>query len=97
WRDDVVQTLKHCQPDVVVLNAGAAEVTGFEGDPIIMGKEDTLRVHRALPDAAIVAVHLDAVNHMSISRKALAEYVQQEGIEKQVVLPADGETLQFGQ
>ncbi|UZK03035.1 MBL fold metallo-hydrolase [Venatoribacter cucullus] len=97
WRDDVVQTLERFQPDVVVLNAGAAELTGFEGDPIIMGKEDTLRVHRALPDAAIVAVHLDAVNHMTLSRKALAEYVQKEGIEKQVVIPADGETLQFGQ
>lgn len=95
WRDEVVQTLERFQPNVVVLNAGAAELTGFEGDPIIMGTEDTRRVHRALPDAAIVAVHMDAVNHMTLSREELAEFVQNEGIEEQVLIPADGEILSF--
>ena len=95
WRDEVVQSLERFQPDVVVLNAGAAEFTGFEGDPIIMGKEDTLRVHRALPDADIVAVHMDAVNHMTLSREELAEFVQSEGIDEQVLIPADGESLSF--
>ena len=79
----------------MVLNAGAAEFTGFEGDPIIMGKEDTLRVHRALPDADIVAVHMDAVNHMTLSREELAEFVQNEGVDEQVLIPADGESLSF--
>jgi|TARA_R110001583_G_C5656635_1_gene409278 L-ascorbate metabolism protein UlaG (beta-lactamase superfamily) len=95
WRDEVVQSLERFQPDVVVLNAGAAEFTGFEGDPIIMGKEDTLRVHRVLPDADIVAVHMDAVNHMTLSREELAEFVENEGIAHQVLIPADGESLSF--
>lgn len=97
WRDEVVQSLERFQPDVVVLNAGAAEFNGFEGegDPIIMGKEDTLRVHRALPDADIVAVHMDAVNHMTLSREELTEFVQSEGIDEQVLIPADGEILSF--
>jgi len=95
WRDEVVQTLERFQPNVVVLNAGAAELTGFEGAPIIMGTEDTRRVHRALPDAAIVAVHMDAVNHMTLSREELVEFVQNEGIEEQVLIPTDGEILSF--
>ena len=95
WRDEVVQTLERFQPQVVVLNTGAAELTGFEGDPIIMGKEDTRRMHRALPDAAIVAVHMDAVNHMTLSREELAEFVENEGIAHQVLIPADGEILSF--
>lgn len=96
WRDEVVQALERYQPDVVVLNAGAAEFNGFEGDPIIMGKEDTLRVHNALPDAEIVAVHMDAVNHMTLSREDLAEYVQSEGIAEHVLIPADGDIMSFG-
>lgn len=95
WRDEVVQSLERYQPDVVVLNAGAAEFTGFEGDPIIMGKEDTLRVHRALPDANIVAVHMDSVNHMTLSREELAEFVKNEGIDERVLIPADGEVMSF--
>ncbi|MBD3641011.1 MAG: MBL fold metallo-hydrolase [Marinobacter sp.] len=95
WRDEVVQTLERFQPNVVVLNAGAAELTGFEGDPIIMGKEDTLRVHRALPGADIVAVHMDAVNHMTLSREALSEFVKSEGVDEHVLIPADGEIISF--
>ena len=95
WRDEVVRALGRYRPEVIVLNTGAAEVSGFEGDPIIMGKEDTLRIHRAAPDATIVAVHMDAVNHMTLSREELAEFVQHEGIDEQVLIPADGEIHSF--
>ncbi len=95
WRKEVVQSLERFRPEVIVLNTGAAEVDGFEGDPIIMGKEDTLRVHRAAPEATIVAVHMDAINHMTLDRKGLAEFVASEGIEEHVLIPADGEVISF--
>ncbi|WP_285222426.1 MBL fold metallo-hydrolase [Halomonas sp. ISL-56] len=95
WRDEVEQALAHFNPEVIVLNTGAAEVTGFEGDPIIMGKEDTLRTHQAAPSATIIAVHMDAVNHMTLSRDELADYVQEEGLQEHVLIPADGELVSF--
>ncbi|WP_217987339.1 hypothetical protein [Vreelandella alkaliphila] len=95
WRDEVEQALARYNPEVVVVNAGAAEVTGFEGDPIIMGKQDTLRMHQAAPNAAIIAVHMGAVNHMTLSREELSDYVQEVGIQDHVSIPADGETISF--
>lgn len=95
WREEVEQALERFNPEVIVLNAGAAEVTGFEGDPIIMGKKDTLRTHQAIPTATIIAVHIDAVNHMTLSRAELADYVQEEGIQDYVFVPADGEVISF--
>lgn len=95
WREEVEQALKRYNPEVIVLNAGAAEITGFEDDPIIMGKEDTLRTHQAAPNATIIAVHMEAVNHMTLSRDELADYVQEEGIQDHVVIPADGEVISF--
>ncbi len=95
WRDEVERALERYNPEVIVLNAGAAEVTGFEDDPIIMGKEDTLRTHQAAPNATIIAVHMDAVNHMTLSRDELADYVQEEGIQDHVSIPADGEAISF--
>ncbi|WP_108444215.1 MBL fold metallo-hydrolase [Halomonas denitrificans] len=95
WRDEVERALERYNPEVIVLNTGAAEMTGFEGDPIIMGQEDTLRTHQAAPNATIIAVHMDAVNHMTLSRDELADYVQEEGIEDHVVIPADGEVISF--
>jgi hypothetical protein len=38
---------------------------------------------------------MDAINHMTLSRKELREYVQQNGIQNRVLIPADGETLKF--
>ncbi len=61
WRDDIAADLLKLRPDVVVLNAGYAHVIGF--GPIIMGKEDLLNVHFTLPEAKIMAIHLEAVNH----------------------------------
>lgn len=95
WRDEVEQALASYNPEVIVVNTGAAEVIGFEGDPIIMGKEDTLRMHQAAPNATIIAVHMDAVNHMTLSRDELIDYVREEGIQDHVVAPADGEVVPF--
>lgn len=95
WRPEVDQALQQYQPDVVILNTGSALMTGWEEHPIIMGKQDALQATKAAPNAAIVAVHMDVVNHMSLSRKELREFVQAQKIEKSVWIPADGETLKF--
>ena len=60
-----------------------------------MSKDDVLRASRVAPNATIIAVHMDAINHMTLSRKELREYVQQNGIRNRVLIPADGETLKF--
>ncbi|WP_235042127.1 MBL fold metallo-hydrolase [Vreelandella profundi] len=95
WRDEVEQALERFNPEVIVLNTGAAVVTGFEGDPIIMGKEDTLRTHQAAPNATIITVHMEAVNHLTLSRDELAEYVQEQGLQDHVLIPADGDVVSF--
>lgn len=95
WRPEVDQALKTHKPDVIVLNTGSALMSGFEEHPIIMGKQDALQAVKAAPRAAIVAVHMDSVNHMSLSRKELRAFVQEQKIQDRVAIPADGETLRF--
>lgn len=95
WRPEVDQALKQHKPDVVILNTGSALMSGFEQHPIIMGKQDTLQATKAAPNAAIVAVHMDVVNHMSLSRKELSEFVKDQKIERSVMIPVDGENIKF--
>lgn len=95
WRPEVDQALKQHKPDVVILNTGSALMSGFEQHPIIMGKQDTLQATKAAPNAAIVAVHMDVVNHMSLSRKQLREFVQENKIQDRVMIPKDGESMTF--
>lgn len=93
WTDTFESNLKNLKPDVIVLNAGFAQLTGFGA--MIMGKEDVLRVHKILPDAIIIAVHMEAINHCILSRKELTEYVMSNGISDKVIIPDDGQIIKF--
>ncbi len=81
------------EPDVVIVNAGAARF--LQGDPITMTAEDVARVCRALPDALVVAVHMEAINHCLLTRDELRDELQREGLAERVEIPADGETLEL--
>ncbi|WP_139851558.1 MBL fold metallo-hydrolase [Acinetobacter pullicarnis] len=94
WHPEVDQAIQSFKPDVIVLNTGNALVNGFK-ESIIMGREDTHRATQKAPNAKVVAVHMDAINHMSVTRVQLAEYVKDTGIQDKVLIPADGETLSF--
>ncbi|MBC3776532.1 MBL fold metallo-hydrolase [Pseudomonas sp. SWRI99] len=94
WRKEVDQAIEKFHPQVIVLNAGKAKMSGYEGS-IIMGEEDVLRATQVAKDAKIVAVHMDAINHMSLTRDQLRSYVQKHGIESRVDIPADGASQQF--
>jgi L-ascorbate metabolism protein UlaG (beta-lactamase superfamily) len=58
-----------------------------------MTAEDVARVCNALPDALIVAVHMEAINHCLLTRDELREELQRKGLAERVEIPADGETL----
>lgn len=94
WRKEVDQAIEKYHPEVIVLNAGKAMMTGYKGS-IIMGEEDVLHASQAAPNAKIVAVHMDAINHMSLTRDELRAYVKKQGIESRVEIPEDGASLAF--
>ncbi len=94
WRKEVDETIQKFNPDIIVLNAGMAQMTKFDG-AIIMGKEDVLRASKADEHATIVATHMDAINHMSQTREELRSFVKEHGIEKRVEIPEDGAKLEL--
>jgi L-ascorbate metabolism protein UlaG (beta-lactamase superfamily) len=94
WRKEVDQAIETYHPEIIVLNAGKAKLIGFDGS-IIMGEKDVLRATQAAKNAKIVAVHMDAVNHMSLTREELRAYVKKQGIESRVDIPEDGASLAF--
>jgi len=85
--------LRTYRPHVTVLNTGAARFT--YGDPITMTEKDVVRVVRQAPFTKVVAVHMESINHCGLTRKDLARHLADNGIGEQVVIPLDGERLQF--
>lgn len=89
----VEQTLEQYCPDVVVLNACGAELMGL--GRLIMGAEDVLKVCEVAPDATIIASHMEAVNHATVSRTELRQFLRKHGVDGRVLIPEDGEFLEF--
>lgn len=94
WRNEVDQALAQYSPEIIVINAGYALITGYEG-AILMGKEDVVRAARAMPEASIVATHMDSINHMGQSRKELKAHVTEHGVQDRVDIPEDGAVVNF--
>jgi L-ascorbate metabolism protein UlaG (beta-lactamase superfamily) len=93
WCGAVQNALDVHEPDVIVLNAGAARF--LEGNPITMSTHDVITVCRRAPKAKIVAVHMDAINHCLLTREDLAFQLEAERVKERVAIPADGEWLGF--
>lgn len=91
WCDELAAALDEHDPDAVVLNAGGAR---FEtGEPITMTADDVARVVRAVPDATVLAVHMEAINHCLETRADLEAGLADEGLADAVTIPADGERV----
>ena len=85
WCADVEAALAEHEPQVVVVNGGGARF--LEGGPIVMDADDVRRVREATA-AAVVVVHLEAINHCIEPRSA---YRAIDG----VAVPEDGEQLKL--
>ena len=81
------------KPDVVVLNACAAQLKTY--GRLIMDDADVESVCRAAPNATVIASHMDTVAHASLTRKTLRAALERRGFASRVLMPDDGEEYTF--
>lgn len=93
WCPEVAAALERHRPQIVVVNAGAAQF--LDSDPITMTADDVASVASAAPQAQLVAVHMETINHCQLTRSALAEAMQAAGLADRVWIPADLEARAF--
>ncbi|HEV2239247.1 MAG TPA: MBL fold metallo-hydrolase [Ktedonobacterales bacterium] len=92
WCDAVADTLAREQPRIIITHSAGA-VWG-DGGLIIMDAAQTIAVCRAAPASIVVAIHLDAFDHATVSRADLRAYANAAGIPAdRLRIPADGATL----
>lgn len=91
WGPEVQATLAQYHPEIIVLNAGAAQFN--LGAPITMTAADVDAVCRAAPQARVIAVHMEAINHCRLGREALSSHLSSAGLASRVSIPRDGEVL----
>lgn len=67
----------------------------LEGGSLVMGKEDILHVHQFAPEAIIISVHMEAVNHWTLSRAELKLFATEKQFSNHLLVPEDGEAYSF--
>ena len=93
WYEGVQKTIDKYEPDIIVLNCADAQMEGCGS--IIMGAEDVEQVYRYAPNATIIASHMDCVGHAKLNRKELLKYAKSKKFDKSLIIPKDGEILEF--
>lgn len=81
------------QPDVIVSHSCGAL---WDGTLIVMDAEQTLDLCEATPGATVIATHMEALDHATVSRTALREAAEARGIgPDRLLIPADGEAIEI--
>lgn len=91
--DGVKEAIDKFSPYVAIINCAGAQFR--ESGPIIMDTDDVLALHEYQPNLRIVASHLDAVGHATVSRNDLKQFIYDKNIEDSVLIPEDGEYVEF--
>lgn len=86
---EVEQAIRKYHPKTIVLNC--CEATTPIGR-LIMNLPDVEKVCREAPGAAVIASHLDGVNHALLTRKDLKEFANERCLSA-IRVPEDGECI----
>ena len=93
WYEDVAESLRRFRPDVVVVNACAAEL--LDEGRLIMDDADVAALHAACPEARIIVSHMDTVAHASLTRQSMDQALRRRGIREAILMPDDGQSYSF--
>jgi len=92
--DEIEAILTSVKPDIILTHSGGAEL-GDSG-PIVMDAGQTIDVCKLCPDARVVAIHMEALDHCKVSRQALRDLATENKIPRdRLFIPEDGEILIF--
>jgi L-ascorbate metabolism protein UlaG (beta-lactamase superfamily) len=104
WYEEVVENLKKHNPAVVVCHAGGNKFfkeysifgpnTAFDTESLIMDQTQVLQLCNYNPDLTVIATHLGALDHETITRKDLRTFAHLNGIvEERLKIPENGEEI----
>jgi L-ascorbate metabolism protein UlaG (beta-lactamase superfamily) len=90
----VAETIRQVSPDIIITHSCGAR---WDGDLIVMDAEQTVAVSRLAPQAIVVATHMEALDHATITRQDLRQTAEAADLDpSRLLIPADGETLYLG-
>ena len=94
WCDAVDDVIAQFRPEIIITHSCGA----VWGDDILilMDAVQTIAVCHAAPKAVVIAIHMEALDHATVSRSDLRALAEMEDIQpSQLIIPYDGKMLKF--
>lgn len=88
WDAEIRSTIQQYNPDIIIANSGGAQ---FMGETILMDENSVIALAKFAPNAKIMAVHMEALDHCHTTRQILQDAADAENID--ILIPQDGETM----
>lgn len=96
WCPEVRAAISEVRPDVIVTHSCGARWPDEAGarQLIVMDAEQTIVLCQAAPQAIVVATHMEALDHATVTRAELRQRAEAAGISAaRLLIPQDGEEL----
>jgi L-ascorbate metabolism protein UlaG (beta-lactamase superfamily) len=92
WCKEVEDAINQYKPDIVIAHTGGAIL---QNNLILMDADQAITVVKnAPPTATVVAIHMESLDHCTVTRKALRERATKEGIsEAKLLIPENGDVF----
>ncbi|WP_299694734.1 hypothetical protein [uncultured Vibrio sp.] len=90
--DDIKRALNEFKPDINVVAAARAQMD--VGQPLLMSTDEVMEFIRLLPNQ-VITNHMDALNHCDVSRSILKDSIANSGLLEKILIPENGDTLEF--
>ncbi len=92
--DGVAEVITRFHPRIIITHSCGA----VWGDQvlIVMDAAQTVAVCKSAPDSIVVATHMEALDHATVTRSELRKYADSHGVSpEQLLIPIDGVTLEL--
>ncbi len=87
----VKEVIREYQPDIILTHSGGAQLAGQH--QILMNAEDTVQAALDAPEATVVAMHMESLDHCTVTREALRAFANEKSVSTRLVIPQDGEKV----
>ncbi|OHD07948.1 MAG: hypothetical protein A2086_01480 [Spirochaetes bacterium GWD1_27_9] len=89
WDQLLINSLAEIKPNLIIANSGSAKF--LWGKTITLTANSLKKIKQLLPNAKIIAVHINTINHCLLSKDELKEFITKENLD--ISIPNEGESL----
>lgn len=96
FNEKVKNAIDTHQPEIIITNSGGAFIPGYEDNLILLDEKETLELTDYAKNSKVITVHLEALDHCTVSRASMRRAVLLSNIDhSRIMIPNDGEIMTF--